>query len=179
MQETLENNNSSINSSNNTITTPSNIIQQLIYWTDPYRVVRRSEEDAMRSSIQIEVGIHLLRVLEHFEYLPANKQFVKAILISLPKLTFTKHGDLEKLKQLYILLSGEKLLGGEFDKALKDAPSRNAYARFKEYVEECLAGAAELVKSDENENENETKEGIEKEEDVKDKITDIFQIMGL
>ncbi|GME75722.1 unnamed protein product [[Candida] boidinii] len=173
MQETLENNNSSINSSNNTITTPSNIIQQLIYWTDPYRVVRRSEEDAMRSSIQIEVGIHLLRVLEHFEYLPANKQFVKAILISLPKLTFTKHGDLEKLKQLYILLSGEKLLGGEFDKALKDAPSRNAYARFKEYVEECLAGAAELVKSDENENENETKEGIEKEEDVKDKITDV------
>ncbi|GMF07854.1 unnamed protein product, partial [[Candida] boidinii] len=123
----------------------------------------------MRSSIQIEVGIHLLRVLEHFEYLPANKQFVKAILISLPKLTFTKHGDLEKLKQLYFLLSGEKLLGGEFDKALKDAPSRNAYTRFKEYVEECLAGAAELVKLDENENENENET---KEDDVKDEIAD-------
>ncbi|OWB75857.1 hypothetical protein B5S32_g4 [[Candida] boidinii] len=169
MQESLENNNNNINTLSNSITTPSNIIQQLIYWTDPYRVVRRSEEDAMRSSIQIEVGIHLLRVLEHFEYLPANKQFVKAILISLPKLTFTKHGDLEKLKQLYFLLSGEKLLGGEFDKALKDAPSRNAYTRFKEYVEECLAGAAELVKLDENENENENET---KEDDVKDEIAD-------
>ncbi|KAH3661262.1 hypothetical protein OGAPHI_006669 [Ogataea philodendri] len=141
---------------------PQSIIQQLMYWTDPYRVVNKNSDEALASSIQVDVGLQLLTLLGRLEYSGATKPFFKAIMTSLPKLTFTEHCDAVKLAQL---LDALEEVEGKLEKPLKDQTSRNGYNRFKEYVEDCLEKAGGRR---EEAAEEEAGEGQVEEEDVQE-----------
>lgn len=124
---------------------PQIIIQQLMYWTDPYRVVGRDAEDARKSDVQVTVGRQLLQVLEKLDTSTHLKPFVRAIFAMLPKLTFTEEAGAEKLQGLLEELESDKILQGGLGQALIDNMHyKNAYTKFKLYVEECLAKACEL-----------------------------------
>ncbi|KAG7891812.1 hypothetical protein KL936_001755 [Ogataea polymorpha] len=144
--------------------TPQSIVQQLMYWTDPYRVVNKSPGEAASSSVQVEVGLQLLSLLEKLEYSGVTKPFFKAIMTSLPRLTFTEQCDVAKLEQLYTSM---EQLEGVLEKPLKDQPSRNAYSRFAEYVLECLEKAnGQTERHDEQKGEQgEENEVMDKEEE--------------
>lgn len=120
---------------------PQKIVEQLVYWTDPYRVVNRDPEEAEKSSIQVDVAVQLLKVLTKMDNANENKSFIKAIFSVLPKLTFTEDAGATKLDQLYDLLESDELLQGELEEALHSAHNRNSFERFREYVEVCLAKA--------------------------------------
>lgn len=123
--------------------TPQTIIEQLLYWTDPYRIVGRDPEDAKQSSIQIDVGIQLLKVLEQLDNSPRYKACVRAIFMLLPKLTFTEMAGLSKLQTLLTALEGEDLLQGGIEDAMKNSHYRNAFAKLELYVEACIEKAEE------------------------------------
>ncbi|VEU21629.1 DEKNAAC102466 [Brettanomyces naardenensis] len=158
--------------------TQQGVIQQLLYWTDPYRIVNREPEDAESSPIQIDVAIQLLQVLTKYDFSAESKPFVKAILTMLPKLTFTEHSGLERLIELKEALESDELLQGNLDEVLLNAHFRNPYEKFKLYVEDCIKkarvieGVAEIVTKNEEEEEaareEETKEEVMEaaEEDV-------------
>ncbi|KAG7794918.1 hypothetical protein KL929_004383 [Ogataea haglerorum] len=143
--------------------TPQSIVQQLMYWTDPYRVVNKAPGQAAGSSVQVEVGLQLLSLLEKLEYSGATKPFYKAIMTSLPRLTFTEQCNVAKLEQLYTSI---EQLEGVLEKPLKDQPSRNAYNRFKEYVFECLDKAGGQTEKHDEQQEEQQQE--EKEEEAKE-----------
>ncbi|QPG73559.1 hypothetical protein FOA43_000871 [Brettanomyces nanus] len=123
---------------------PQSVIQQIMYWTDPYRVVNRDPEDAEKSSVQIDVGLQLLSVLSRYDVSSPCKPFVKAIFTMLPKLTFTELAGLAKLQELLTALNSDDILQGDLDEALKNSYYRNSYGKFKLYVEECVEKAKEL-----------------------------------
>ena len=123
--------------------TPQNIIEQLLYWTDPYRIVGQDPEDAKKSCIQIDVGLQLLKVLERLDSSQNQKSCVRAIFSMLPKLTFTEMAGLSKLQELLAALESETLLQGEIEEALKNSHYRNAFAKLELYIEACIEKAEE------------------------------------
>ncbi|ODV87428.1 hypothetical protein CANARDRAFT_182438, partial [[Candida] arabinofermentans NRRL YB-2248] len=128
---------------NVSVASPHSIIQQLLYWTHPSRIVNRNPEEAETSTAIVDVAIQLLTVLERLDYTPTRKLFYKPIIVTLPKLEISEKVGLQPLQALYDVIESLELgNGGGFEHALKDIPSRNAFNKFKEIVEEAIAKAS-------------------------------------
>ena len=122
---------------------PNIVVQQLIHWTDPRRVVNRKEEDAAKSSVQIDFLMDLLRVFSQFD----KKEIRRMILTNINNFYITFQQPIEKLKEVQNLIS-EFLQNETLDNLCK-----NALNKFNTKLNTQIGVAlAQSDKSEEEEN---------------------------
>lgn len=75
---------------------PNIIIQQLIHWTDPRKLVNRKEEETAKMSSQVDFLLELLNVFPQIE----KKEIRKMILTNINNFYITSEQPLDKLKSI-------------------------------------------------------------------------------
>lgn len=80
---------------------PNVIIQQLIHWTDPRKVVNKKEEDAAKSSVQLDFLLDLLHIFSQIN----KKDIKRMILTNINNFYVTSQQPIEKLKQVQSLIN--------------------------------------------------------------------------
>ena len=121
------------------------IIESLLYWTDPYNRALASEEEMESSSLHLDVGIQLMRLLKRYDYQnKTHKAQYKPIIRSLTKLTFTSKANIEKLRKFRECFDDDELCQGDLDEVLNsDLICKNSFLKCHTYIQECLAEAEE------------------------------------
>lgn len=155
------------------------IIKRLIDWTDPYLRAGVDEEEPNKSSLHIEVGIHLMSFLRKFNFDdPEHKQIYKPIINALEKIAFTSEADISKIREFSECFSDNTLLQGDIGLALeKDSVCKRNFLKAHTYVNQCLQEAEERLasknrKTGKEETDILAKEELESEIDIKsEKIT--------
>ncbi|ODQ44777.1 hypothetical protein PICMEDRAFT_26210, partial [Pichia membranifaciens NRRL Y-2026] len=119
------------------------IIESLLYWTDPYNRALASEEEMESSSLHLDVGIQLMRLLKKYDYQnKTHKAQYKPIIRSLTKLTFTSKANIEKLRKFRECFDDDELCQGDLDEVLNsDLICKNSFLKCHTYIQECLAEA--------------------------------------
>lgn len=170
------------------------IIESLLYWTDPYNRALASEEEMESSSLHLDVGIQLMRLLKKYDYQnKTHKAQYKPIIRSLTKLTFTSKANIEKLRKFRECFDDDELCQGDLDEVLNsDLICKNSFLKCHTYIQECLAEAedrererlekeAELVSQrsvKQEETQEQNKEDQQEKEDKKERINEEHQSEG-
>ncbi|ODV95862.1 hypothetical protein PACTADRAFT_49304 [Pachysolen tannophilus NRRL Y-2460] len=134
--------------------TPTNILQQLIFFTDPRNIVKQLDEDMEKSTVHLEFVIQLFKLIVHKDYAD-NKNFKKLIItnlskIFLPSTNAVDHEESEKLSKLITELTellnkcelqnssndadDSKDEDSESDLLKFDGPTKNAFIKFKSLI---------------------------------------------
>lgn len=100
----------------NSMLKPSVIFQQLIYWTDPSKVIGFTQEEYLRSEVQINFLLEVLKIYHHFE----RKDIKRMFLTNLSKFKITTFHSLQKLKLISELVN-DILENEEIDKGSANA----------------------------------------------------------
>lgn len=124
------------------------IIESLLYWTDPYNRALASEEEMETSSLHLDVGIQLMRLLKKYDYQnKTHKVQYKPIIRSLTKLTFTSKANIDKLRKFRECFDDDELCQGDLDEVLNsDLICKNSFLKCHTYIQECLTEAEEREK---------------------------------
>lgn len=80
---------------------PNVIIQQLIHWTDPRKVVNRKEDDAAKSSVQLDFLLDLLHIFSQID----KREIKRMILTNINNFYVTSQQPIEKLKEVQSLIN--------------------------------------------------------------------------
>ncbi|GMG19289.1 unnamed protein product [Ambrosiozyma monospora] len=135
---------------------PKSILDQLLYWTDPYNIINRDDEDSKFSPEHADVALQLLDYLSRVSPTRENKEFIKAVFKVLPDLHFSEYVGLEKLREISLALENDEILGGELDEGLKMTNCQKSYDKFISYVDFCIE-KAESLEAENQESENKEK----------------------
>lgn len=122
---------------------PNVIIQQLIHWTDPRKLVNRREEETAKMSSQINFLLELLNVFPQIE----KKEIRRMILTNINNFYITAEQPLEKLKSV------QDLVNDLLENETLDHACKNAVTKFKVNLDSQSA-VAEAKARDDSEHDN-------------------------
>ena len=146
---------------------PSLILQQLTYWTDPANVVNRTEEEVASTTTHLDMAIDFLKT---FDGRP-SKKYRKTVLMTLSKFNIGNQVPLEKVEDLLNVIDKFK---EEIEEDL-DTPGKNAIRKLQtriEAIEKDIQGRHVVSQEDKEfsvileQNEEEDKEEAAGEEDI-------------
>ena len=125
--------------------TASQIIESFLYWTDPYNLAMAEDEDSECSSVHLEFGIQLMRLMKRYDYHnKMHRVLYKPVIRALAKLTFTSKADIEKLREFRDCFDDGELCQGDLNEVLNsDSTCKNSFLRAHTYIQECLKEAEE------------------------------------
>ncbi|KAF3989213.1 hypothetical protein FT663_02898 [Candidozyma haemuli var. vulneris] len=133
----------SINSKFNTFEkgmTPSTVLQQYIYWSDPREIVNISDDDYKKSAAHLWQSMKFLEIVEQ----DSPKAIKKLIISNLSKLCLHKEIGAPLLRGLKEAISDtkDKLEANKNDpEFVLDAPTERAFEKFRATVDELVEGA--------------------------------------
>ncbi|OBA20016.1 hypothetical protein METBIDRAFT_45159 [Metschnikowia bicuspidata var. bicuspidata NRRL YB-4993] len=128
---------------------PTNVLQQLIYWCDPGNVVNITSDALQKSMSHFWQAMKLLQVIEQ----DTSKNIKKAVLQNLHRLSLSEHLGAEVLRGLLNAIDDTKqLINGNQDKSefVLDAASERALEKFYVYVDGLLQKAENLPQENES-----------------------------
>lgn len=145
--------------------TPTYIIEHLVYWTDPTVRASISEDEVKVSTIHLDVGVHLMKLLRKYDYQnKTHKILYKPIIKALTTLVFTEYADIEKLRAFKECFDDDNLCQGDLDIVLNsDTVTKNYFLKAHTYIMECL-GAAEKMEKERLEKEEKEETTVKNEE---------------
>jgi condensin complex subunit 3 len=113
------------------LVSPTTILQQLTFWTDPSNVVNHTEEELARSTTHLMMAIDFLKTFDEMD----SKKYRKMIVMTLSKFSIGSDVPLELLEELKTLLTKlEDEING------LDTPAKNAYNKFYTKVAILMEG---------------------------------------
>lgn len=127
--------------------TPSTVLQQYIYWSDPREIVNVDEEDYKKSAAHLWQLMKFLEIVEQ----DSPKAIKKLIITNLPKLSLHKEIGAPLLRGLKEALSDtrDKIEENKNDPEFNlDAPTERIFEKFRATVDE-LVEAAEVDEAEE------------------------------
>ncbi|GMM47415.1 condensin subunit [Pichia kluyveri] len=140
--------------------TASFIIENFLYWTDPYNLAISDDEEMESSSVHLEFGIQLMKCLRNYDHHnKLHKTLYKPIIRSLTKLTFTSKADINKLRRFRECFDDEKLCQGDLNEVLNsDLICKNSFLKAHTYIDKCLKEAESMneLKKEENKDDKES-----------------------
>ncbi|GME73432.1 unnamed protein product [Ambrosiozyma monospora] len=140
---------------------PKSILDQLLYWTDPYNIINRDDEDSKFAPEHADVALQLLDYLSRVSPTRENKEFIRAVFRVLPNLHFSEYVGLEKLREISTALENDEILGGELEEGLRMTNSQKSYEKFISYVDFCIEKAESLeAENQKAENHDKSQSGL-------------------
>ncbi|QWU89114.1 hypothetical protein CA3LBN_003437 [Candidozyma haemuli] len=127
--------------------TPSTVLQQYIYWSDPREIVNVGEEDYKKSAAHLWQVMKFLEIVEQ----DSPKAIKKLIITNLPKLSLYKEIGAPLLRGLKEAISDTKdrIETNKNDPEFNlDAPTERVFEKFRATVDE-LVEAAEADEAEE------------------------------
>ncbi|SCU83734.1 LAMI_0C04390g1_1 [Lachancea mirantina] len=118
---------------------PGAILQQLIHWTDPSKLVNQSKESDDTENYQLDFLLNVLKIYNRFE----RKDVKKMLLTNINKITLTSEDDLHKLEEI------REILQDIDDNDNIDVSSHKSIKKIVEHVEQIITEAkSEKVEED-------------------------------
>lgn len=117
----------------NSMLRPNIIFQQLVYWTDPRKIVNQLDETTRSDSSQLNFLTDILKVISQIE----NKNISKMILMNINTFYVTPYQNASKLREVL------EFLDDILDNGSIDAVSRNSLEKFKVTIIDTLEETVE------------------------------------
>ncbi|CCK69639.1 condensin subunit YCG1 KNAG_0C05410 [Huiozyma naganishii CBS 8797] len=123
----------SLDAHNTTMLKPNVILQQLIHWTNPRKLVRRSEEETRCDNNQIQVLLDILNTIHEV----GRKEIKKMIFTNIHLFYITSFQDTDKLKRILEIISDI------LETTTVDIVCKNALEKTKRNLESAIEEAHE------------------------------------
>lgn len=112
---------------------PNVIFQQLIYWTDPTKRAKQTEDEASRDNVQLKFLIDVLRVLSRMD----TREIKKMVMSNINSFILSPNQDPDLLKQI------DEYINDVIENDTLDSVSRNALHKFHFTLKDILNVVAE------------------------------------